>query len=112
MKQNRREFISTIAAGAAIPIVSQLGKIIPSGSEQNFKINLFSKPLDSYDFDFTCECCVKSGIAGLDLTVRDAGKVLPATVETSLPEHIGKARNHNLSIDMIVTGILSATDPL
>ncbi len=112
MNQNRREFISAIVAGASLPIVSNLEKIFPPGPGNNFQINLFSKPLDSYDFDFTCECCVMSGIAGLDLTVRKQGKVEPESVESSLPEHIRKASGYKLSTDMIVTGIMSAADPL
>lgn len=112
MNQNRREFISTIVAGAALPVISDLEKILPDPMYNKFRINLFSKPLDSYDFDFTCECCVKSGIEGLDLTIRKQGKVEPESVESSLPEHIKKAAAYKLATDMIVTGILSAADPL
>jgi sugar phosphate isomerase/epimerase len=111
MNQNRREFISTIVAGAAMPMVSSLDKIFPSIPMNNYQIHLFSKPLDSYDFDFTCECCKLSGISGLDLTVRKDGRVEPESVESALPEYIKKASKYNLSTDMIVTGILSAADP-
>jgi L-ribulose-5-phosphate 3-epimerase len=112
MYQNRREFISTIVAGAAIPMVTNLEKILPSASKSDFQINLFSKPLDSYDFDFTCECCKLSGMAGLELTVRKDGRVEPESVESALPDYIRKASKYDLSTDMIVTGILSAQDPL
>lgn len=112
MEQNRRKFISTIAAaGAAIPFVKDFGSILPGSVESKYPVRLFSKPIDSYDFDFMCECLVKSGIEGFDMTVRAGGKVEPATVETDLPKLAEKAKKYNLAFDMMVTSIVSATDP-
>jgi sugar phosphate isomerase/epimerase len=112
MKQNRREFISTVAAaGAAIPLASSLGSYFPGPVESKFPIRLFSKPLDSYDFGFMCECAAKSGIGGFDLTVRPGGKVEPAAVETALPKLVDEAKKYNLAVDMLVSGIVTSTDP-
>jgi sugar phosphate isomerase/epimerase len=112
MIQNRRQFISTVtAAAAAIPFATGVESILPGAVENNFPVRLFSKPLDSYDFGFICECLVKSGIGGLDLTVRPGGKVEPASVETALPKLVIEAKKYNLALDMMVTGIVSATDP-
>ena len=112
MKQTRRAFISNVAiVGAAIPFSSNLESFFQVSSGNRFPIRLFSKPLDNYDFDFICECVAKSGIGGLDLTVRPGGKVEPATVETDLPKLIEIAARYNLATDMIVTGIVSAADP-
>jgi sugar phosphate isomerase/epimerase len=112
MIQSRRKFISTIAvAGSAIPFASGLESFVFQPEESKYPVRLFSKPLDSYDFSFMCECAVKSGIPGFDLTVRPGGKVEPADVETALPKLIGDARKYNLAVDMMVTGILSAADP-
>jgi L-ribulose-5-phosphate 3-epimerase len=112
MIQNRRKFISAlVAAGVAIPFLSDIKSLIPEPDKSRFLIRLFSKPLDSYDFDFMCECVARSGIGGLDLTVRPGGKVEPSAVETALPGLVDKARKFSLTIDMMVTGITSATDP-
>jgi L-ribulose-5-phosphate 3-epimerase len=112
MIQNRRQFISTVAvAGAAIPFAKSLDYILPEIPESRYPVRLFSKPLDSYDFSFICECTVKSGIGGLDLTVRPAGKVEPASVETDLPKLVSEAKKYNLALDMMVSGIVSASDP-
>jgi L-ribulose-5-phosphate 3-epimerase len=111
MIQSRRKFISTMAVSSiALPLIS--GIPIGISGKNRFKINLFSKPLDRYDTDFICECLVNSGIEGIDLTVRKDGKVEPAMVESALPVFIEKARQHNLVVEMIVTGILSSEDPL
>jgi L-ribulose-5-phosphate 3-epimerase len=111
MIQSRRKFISSVAAGSvAVPLLSGLQSLITE--KKYFKINLFSKPLDRYETDFICECLVNSGIDGIDVTVRKDGKIEPETVDSALPVFIEKARQNNLSVEMIVTGILSAQDPL
>ena len=101
------------AAGAAIPFSSVTGSgFQQQAAKTKFPVRLFSKPLDSYDFDFMCECLVKSGIGGFDLTVRPGGKVEPSEVETKLPQLVRKAEKYNLAIDMMVSGIVTASDPL
>jgi len=112
MKQNRRDFISTMAsAGAAIPFISKLDLETAISPQQNYPVRLFSKPIDAYEFDFMCECLVKSGIGGFDLTVRPGGKAEPSHVDSVLPRLIEEAQKFNLVIDMMVTGILSVSDP-
>jgi sugar phosphate isomerase/epimerase len=113
MKQNRREFISTIAAaGAAIPLMANAEAFsAPQAQAVKYPIRLFSKPLDAYDFPFICECISKSGIGGIDLTVRKGGKVEPANVEKDLPMLVAEAKKHNLVLDMMVTDIISVSDP-
>jgi L-ribulose-5-phosphate 3-epimerase len=112
MTQNRREFLSSMAlAGAAMPFASVLDTGMPSNQNIKYPIRLFSKPIDKYDFAFMCECLVKSGIEGFDMTVRKGGKVEPASVETDLPKLVNEAKKHNLVFDMMVTEILSASDP-
>lgn len=111
MKLNRREFISTLAASTVtMPLLSKTDLHFLTLPEDNYPVRLFSKPLDSYDFDFMCECLVKSGIKGFDLTVREGGKAEPSHVESVLPRLKEEADKFNLAIDMMVTGILSAKD--
>ncbi len=111
MIQSRRKFISTVAVSTvALPLVSGFQSLVPDN--KYFKISLFSKPLDRYDDDFICQCLVNSGIEGIDLTVRKDGKIAPENVESDLPVFIEKASTYNLNVEMIVTGILSAGDPL
>ncbi|HOO99856.1 MAG TPA: TIM barrel protein [Bacteroidales bacterium] len=113
MKQNRRKFISTItAAGAAVPFMSFDENAIFQEKAEKFPLRLFSKPLDGYDFSFMCECLAEAGIGGFDLTVRPKGKVEPAEVEDKLPPFVSQARKYGLKLDMMVTGITEAEDPL
>lgn len=113
MKQSRRTFITRMAgAGFALPMLSSAlsGRTIVQ--DGRYPVRLFSKPIDSYEFGFMCDCLVQSGIAGFDLTVRPGGKVEPSVVETALPRLVDEAKKHNLCLDMMVTGILSANDPM
>jgi len=111
MTQSRREFISSLAsAGAALPLISKMDFNTESFPENKYPVRLFSKPLDSYEFDFMCECLLKSGIGGFDLTVRQGGKVEPSHVESVLPGLKEEAEKYKLSLDMMVTGIVSAND--
>lgn len=112
MKQNRREFISTVAAaGAAIPFLNSGNMDINTPQASKYPIRLFSKPIDSYDFGFMCEVTSKCGIGGFDMTVRPGGKIVPEKVENDLPKLVAEAKKFNLAFDMMVTSILSASDP-
>jgi len=112
MTQNRRQFISNVAmAGAAIPFTSTLLSNLLPEQEKSFEVRLFSKPLDRYNTGFMCECASEAGIKGFDLTVRPGGKIEPSAVETDLPQFIEQAGKYELKTDMMVTGILSASDP-
>jgi sugar phosphate isomerase/epimerase len=112
MKQNRREFISTMAtAGAAIPFLRSGNPETNAPQAEKYPLRLFSKPIDAYDFGFMCEVVSRCGIGGWDMTVRPGGKIEPAKVETDLPKLVAESKKHNLAFDMMVTGILSATDP-
>jgi len=112
MIQSRRKFLSTIAvAGAVMPFTSGIASYLSEPGESKFPVRLFSKPLDTYEFGFMCECITKSGIGGIDLVVRPGGRVEPAVVETELPRLVAEAKKYNLVTDMMVSGIVSATDP-
>lgn len=113
MKQTRREFVGTLAiAGASIPFLSHINVQKDIATAKNYPVRLFSKPLDGYEFDFMCECLVRSGIDGFDLTVRQGGKAEPTHIESVLPRLAEEAEKYNLKLDMMVTGILSTGDPL
>ena len=107
---NRRNFIKTgalVAAGAAtLPLTAAPKKRAPN-------LNLFSKPLHWIkDYDRLAEAIAKLGIAGIDLTVRPKGHVLPENVERDLPLAVKAAHKQGLNVDMMVTAVTSAGDDL
>ncbi|NSW93432.1 MAG: sugar phosphate isomerase/epimerase [Bacteroidales bacterium] len=110
---NRNQFVKSLAS-AIVATQFKPGfheaklTAVPSDS---YPIRFFSKPLDSYDFDFMCEILAECGIGGLDLTVRPGGKIEPEKADTVLPALSDKARKYGLSFDMMVTGFLTPQDP-
>ncbi len=53
----------------------------------------------------------KLGFGGIDLTVRPGGHVLPERATDDLPKAFNAIRAEGLSVPMITTGLISATDP-
>lgn len=53
----------------------------------------FSKPIDSYEFGFMCDCLVQSGIAGFDLTVRPGGRLSHRQLKRIFPVWLKKQGN-------------------
>lgn len=99
------------AAGATIPFTKFRLSETVNQPDKKFRVRLFSKPIDAFDFSFMCECLNRSGIEGFDLTVRPGGKVVPEKVEDDLPRLAAEAKKYKLVIDMMVTSILSPDDP-
>jgi L-ribulose-5-phosphate 3-epimerase len=111
MTQNRRQFITRAAmAGASIPFSNTLFSGLVTEPKMRHGVRLFSKPLDGFETPFMCDCVAEAGIGGFDVTVRPGGKIDPASVETTLPKFIEDAGKAGLKTDMMVTGILNASD--
>jgi L-ribulose-5-phosphate 3-epimerase len=53
----------------------------------------------------------KIGYAGIDLTVRPGGHVLPAEVKTALPTAVEAIRAEGMAVPLVTTELLSASDP-
>jgi L-ribulose-5-phosphate 3-epimerase len=98
---NRRNFVlSTLAAPLAAQAASKRPPLI-----------LFSKHLQKLNYPELAKALRQLGYEGVDLTVRPAGHVLPEKVGEDLPRAADAMRAEGLSIPMITTGLLSASDP-
>lgn len=111
---SRREFLaktSMLAAGLSLGTTS-----VPGFSGEKLasirKIHAFSKAMHWMNYVDMSALLAEAGFEGIDLTVRPAGHVLPENVETDLPKAVEAARKKGLAIDMIVTAINNADDPL
>jgi L-ribulose-5-phosphate 3-epimerase len=86
------------------------GPVYKEKSPGRFDINFFTKDLDGYEAGFMMECLAMAGADGLDLVVRNGGRVEPSRVVDDLPEMVSLGNKYNLPTGMIVTGITSAKD--
>ena len=104
MNQNRRDFIKSASAFAAV-------SMLPKASGFNGQICLFSKHLPGMDWNQLALAVKKLGFSGIDLTVRPGGHVLPERAAEDLPKAVDAIRDKGLSVPMITTGLTSVGDP-
>lgn len=113
MMNHRRTFIKqTALAVAAIPFSNVIAATKSAPKSKQYPISLFTKPLDKYDPEFLMDTVKMAGFDGLDPTVRPKGLVLPEQVEYVLPKIIEIANHKGLTIEMMVSNITKADDPL
>lgn len=105
----RREFLKTAALAAVMPLT---GARAQTEAVRGACLHLFSKPLHWLDYDALAEAVAQAGCGGIDLAVRPKGHVEPERVEQDLPRAVEAARKQGLKIDMIVTAITAANEPL
>jgi L-ribulose-5-phosphate 3-epimerase len=75
------------------------------------KFCFFSKHLAGTKVDELASAVIDMGYDGIDLTVRPGGHVLPERVTDDLPRAIDAIRAKGTRVEMITTGLVSATDP-
>ncbi len=101
----RRDFMKAAAvATAALPHLT-----FANGFNGTFC--LFSKHLPQLNWQQLGQTVKQLGFGGVDLTVRAQGHVLPERAAEDLPKAVAAIRNAGLSVPMISTNLLSATDP-
>lgn len=110
---NRRDFLK-LASSAAV--TGAFATNLPARStalEPSFKgqVVFFSKHLPHLDYEPLARTVKTLGFAGVDLTVRPGGHVLPERAAEDLPKAAAAIRAAGLSLPMITTGLLSAADP-
>ncbi|WP_290698843.1 TIM barrel protein [Lacinutrix sp.] len=112
---SRRDFIKkTALAATALPLLSfPLNNWANENSlEEELSINIFSKHLQFLDYKTTGEMAAEMGFAGVDLTVRAKGHVLPESVKIDLPKAIFDIKSAGSHCEMITTSIESIHNPL
>src|SRR5690349_13417445 len=97
----RRQFAMAAAAAPAAL----------AGASPKPVLCFFSKHLQDFSYDQLGKALHDAGFAGVDLTVRPDGHVLPARVAEDLPRAYEAIRAQGIQVPMISTGLLSASDP-
>ena len=103
---NRREFLVTTAVAAQA--ASRGAETTPTSRPT---LCLFSKHLPDLKPDELGRTLHDIGFAGVDLTVRSKGHVLPERAVEDLPKAVEAIRSHGIAVPMITTEIVSASDP-
>src|SRR5579884_516285 len=101
MSFSLRAFLGAAAAGAAA---------LAANGGAGLQWCLFSKPLPDLGYDELGRTVKELGFAGIDLTVRSKGHVLPDRVTEDLPRAIDAFDKHGLRVPMVTTELTSAQD--
>jgi L-ribulose-5-phosphate 3-epimerase len=103
----RRDMLAGMAAAAAG------AQSLPAQSNTPGRPTLcaFSKHFHWTDVKEMCGICAGIGYEGIDLTVREAGHVLPERVADDLPKAAETIRKAGLQLPMITAGIVDVSSP-
>lgn len=108
---NRRQFHTTaVGLGAAALLRAPAGASV-RGSLADAPIVFFSKHLAELSWGDLGAAVKTMGYAGVDLTVRPGGHVLPERVAEDLPKAVAAIRDGGSEVHMLTTGLLRADEP-
>jgi len=105
----RRSFVKkTAIASASIPFLTPSVNVWGfNSSTESLSVHLFSKHLQFLDYKAVGQKTAEIGFAGVDLTVRPGGHVLPEFVKRDLPIAIEEIKKGGSTCIMMATGIIS-----
>ncbi len=101
---------NTLTAAGAMMFMPESAKA--QAVEDNTRLHFFTKPLQSLDFEPLAATLAEAGYGGLDLAVRPKGHIEPERVAGELPRAVAAATKYGLKVEMIVTAITDAQEPL
>ena len=108
MKSTRRKFVKQALATSVLPLIPNAIKAFDFSEEtQKLDIHIFSKHLQFLDYRKAASMAAEMGFAGLDLTVRPKGHVLPGNVGVDLPNAIAEIKAGGSKCELITTSINS-----
>ena len=102
----RRQFLQLAGTTAVV-----MPNLAAPSSNFHGTFCLFSKHLPHLNWEQLGRTVKQLGFGGVDLTVRGGGHVLPDRAAEDLPKAVAAIRAAGLSVPMISTNLLSATDP-
>lgn len=104
---SRRNFIKKAALTASVaPFLNfPLNLFAVNANVKPLSVHIFSKHLQFLDYKTTGQVAAELGFAGVDLTVRKNGHVLPEHVKTQLPLAIREIKAGGSVCEMIATNV-------
>jgi len=111
MSITRRNFIKNAGATAIIAPLAPSYLFKSNESNDALEVHLFSKHLQFLDIKTASQVAAEIGFAGLDLTVRPKGHILPENAETDLFAAVQDVKSAGLKCEMITTAISDINSP-
>ncbi len=111
MKNSRRDFIKSCAAGGAALALAGNGLAATHSLADNH-LCVFNKPLQHMTYAAQAELIAEIGFDGVEATVRKGGHVEPERVEEDLPKQMAALKANGLEMTMLTTDITDADTEL
>lgn len=114
MEKNRRKFIKQASIAATVlPLAYRPFKMFKSDLQSDdLQVHIFSKHLQFLDYSDAASMAAEMGFAGLDLTVRPKGHVLPENVAIDLPRAVKAIEDAGSTCTLMTTSIESVQNQI
>jgi sugar phosphate isomerase/epimerase len=106
---SRRRFLAAATGAVAASLVPRAGAYAPS-ARFGGPLCLFSKHLPTLEAQPLARALKSLGFAGIDLTVRPGGHVIPERAAEDLPRFLKTVRDEGVEVPMITTALVSASE--
>ncbi len=103
--ESRRTFIKKAICTSAVPFIMPQAFLPNIFSEELLSVHIFSKHLQFLDYVAVGQKAAEMGFAGVDLTVRPDGHVLPENAIADLPKAINEIQKGGSTCTIITTAI-------
>ncbi len=103
--ESRRTFIKKAICTSAVPFIMPQAFLPNIFSEELLSVHIFSKHLQFLDYVAVGQKAAEMGFAGVDLTVRRDGHVLPENAIADLPKAINEIQKGGSTCTIITTAI-------
>jgi L-ribulose-5-phosphate 3-epimerase len=114
----RRTLLESLAVLPVVPVCGRAASAAGSAAAQvprrttaDLPVVFFSKHLGELGWADLGRAVREMGFAGVDLTVRPGGHVLPERVTEDLPRAVAAIRDGGSSVLMLTTGLTQVSDP-
>ena len=111
-RYSRRRFLAqpALAAGSLSILPEAFSQPVTTTETGLPDIHIFSKHLQFLNYTEMADAAASMGFAGVDLTVRPEGHVLPDRVESDLPKAVEALKKVGLPPKLMTTAVGDATD--
>jgi sugar phosphate isomerase/epimerase len=104
---NRREFIATGAAFAALTGAPESATAKP---KKRNTLSVFTKPLQMLSYDDLADVIAELGFDGIEGTIRPGGQITPEQVPDELPKMVAALKKRDLEMTIMASGVNDPRD--
>lgn len=109
---SRRTFLKKAGLTASVLPFTNWLSAVPTSTSDPLQVHIFSKHLQFLSYADMAAAAAEIGFAGVELTVRPKGHVLPEKVVDDLPKAVEAIKNQGLLATHMVSNLLNVEDKL